>query len=141
MLILTPMLTLVIFSGCARLSPLAIATITYNVIDSPVGVVPVSRLSPSLDKLTPEWFDSPGHGSRLLERLVYGTRASLPRDESSPSGGAGGVYDVGKMNGLPAGVQVVGKKWEEEKVVAMMRIVDGALGRRDFGAGSSLKLD
>jgi hypothetical protein len=36
----------------------------------------------------------------------------------------------------------VGKKWEDEKVLAVMDIVDRALGKRDFGAatGASIKL-
>lgn len=33
-------------------------------------------------------------------------------------------------------VQVVGKKWEEEKVIEMMKVVDQALGPRGFGPGS-----
>jgi Asp-tRNA(Asn)/Glu-tRNA(Gln) amidotransferase A subunit family amidase len=36
---------------------------------------------------------------------------------------------------MPVGIQVVGKKWEEEKVLGMMRIIDNALGSRGFGAG------
>lgn len=50
-----------------------------------------------------------------------------------------------KMAGLPVGIQIVGKKWEEEKVLGMMRVVDRALGNnnnsRGFGAGSSLRLE
>jgi Asp-tRNA(Asn)/Glu-tRNA(Gln) amidotransferase A subunit family amidase len=42
------------------------------------------------------------------------------------------------MKGLPVGVQLVGNKWEDEKVIAMMRVLDDALGARGFGAGSSL---
>ena len=37
------------------------------------------------------------------------------------------------MKGLPVGVQIVGKSFEDEKVVAMMKIVDDALGPRSFG--------
>jgi hypothetical protein len=38
---------------------------------------------------------------------------------------------------MPVGIQVVGKKWEEEKVLAMMQVVDEALGKdRGFGPGS-----
>ena len=38
---------------------------------------------------------------------------------------------------MPVSIQVVGKKWEDEKVLAMMRVVEGALGNdRGFGPGS-----
>ncbi|OBZ73562.1 putative amidase PB8B6.03 [Grifola frondosa] len=47
-----------------------------------------------------------------------------------------GWYDAAAMAGLPVGVQVVGRRWEEEKVLGMMRVVDGALGERGFGPGS-----
>ena len=94
----------------------------YNVMDSPVGTVPVTRVDPEADKLTEEWTDynvGTGHGSVLLEGMLYkGDKA---------------IYNPKLMAGLPIGVQVVGKKWEEEKVVEMMKVVDHALGPRDFG--------
>jgi hypothetical protein len=40
------------------------------------------------------------------------------------------------MQGVPTGVQLVGKKWEDEKVLAMMHVVDGTLGPRGFSPGS-----
>lgn len=42
------------------------------------------------------------------------------------------------MKGLPVGVQVVGRKWEEEKVIAMMHVVDKVLEKKrtGFGPGS-----
>jgi amidase len=41
------------------------------------------------------------------------------------------------MDGMPIGVQIAGKIWEDEKVLAMMRVVDDALGKeRGFGPGS-----
>lgn len=41
------------------------------------------------------------------------------------------------MKGMPVGIQVVGKKWEEENLLAMMHVVDNALGKaRGFGPGS-----
>ncbi|PPQ96326.1 hypothetical protein CVT26_004952 [Gymnopilus dilepis] len=45
--------------------------------------------------------------------------------------GAYSVYDANKMHGLPVGIQVVGKKLEEEKVLEGMRIIENAL--RDIG--------
>lgn len=107
--------------GCDRLAPLACATLLYNMIDSPVGVVPVTRVDPVRDALTDEWREAPGAGSKLLEHEMYGPK---------------GAYDVQAMEGLPVGVQIVGEAWGEEKVLAMMRVVDDALGPRGFGPGS-----
>jgi len=106
----------------AYIASLACASLLYNVVDSPVGTVPVTRVDPDLDRLTDEWRSQPVVSSPTLEGLLYkGDKA---------------IYNVDKMAGLPIGVQVVGKKWEEEKVVKMMEVVDGALGKRDFGPGS-----
>ena len=48
------------------------------------------------------------------------------------------MYDAEAMKGLPVSVQIVGKKWEEEKVIEMMKVVDAALGERGFGPGATL---
>ena len=48
----------------------------------------------------------------------------------------GAPYAPEKMAGLPVGVQVVGRAWEDEKVLAMMKVVDEALGPRGFGPGA-----
>ncbi len=111
------------------LSALACATLLYNVVDSPVGVLPVTRVRATSDAATTEWTDprvGPGHGSPVLEGLLYGKP-----DERGV--GRGGFYDAEKMAGLPVGVQVVGRRWEEEKVVEMMKVLDRALGPRGFG--------
>lgn len=96
-------------------------------IDSPVGTIPVTHVRAELDAATAEWTDhnvGEGHGSPIIESLLYS--------------GLGGMkfYDAKKMEGLPVGVQVVGRKWEEEKVIEMMKVVDRALGERGFGPGS-----
>lgn len=47
-----------------------------------------------------------------------------------------GLYDAQKMEGLPVGVQVVGRRFEEEAVLAGMRVVEEALaadGQRFHG--------
>lgn len=69
------------------------------------------------------------HGSKLLEKGLY----------QSPGGSRRPVYDPEMMAGLPVGVQVVGRVHEDEKVLEMMRIVDDALGPRNFGPGSSAR--
>ena len=107
--------------GCDRLAPIACATLVYNMIDSPVGVIPVTRVDPARDALSDEWRAAPGNGSKLLENELYGPK---------------GAYDVHAMEGLPVGVQIVGEAWGEEKVLAIMHVVDAALGPRGFGPGS-----
>jgi len=37
------------------------------------------------------------------------------------------LYDADAMNGLPVGVQVIGRRLEEEKVLAGMKVVKEAL--------------
>ena len=75
--------------GCDRLAPLACAMLMYNVVDSPVGVVPVTRVDAAPDQLSDEWRAAPGNESKHLENDVYGPE---------------GVYDVQAMRGLPVGV-------------------------------------
>ncbi|PSR72798.1 hypothetical protein PHLCEN_2v11295 [Hermanssonia centrifuga] len=108
----------------AYVGSLSCPTVLYNIVDSPVGTIPVTRVDPVLDSLTEEWSNpkvGTGHGSPLVERLLYR--------------GEGAMYNAQKMAGLPVGVQVVGKKWEEEKVIEMMKVVDRVLGQRGFGPG------
>jgi Asp-tRNA(Asn)/Glu-tRNA(Gln) amidotransferase A subunit family amidase len=46
---------------------------------------------------------------------------------NSVAKGVYSVYDPEKMHGLPLGVQVVGRRLQEEKVLQGMRIVESAL--------------
>jgi len=109
--------------GCDNFAAVAAATILYNVVDLPVGVLPVTRVDPQKDQVTEEWTEEPGHGSRILEYGIY--KAKKP------------IYNPESMKGMPVSIQVVGKKWEDEKVLAMMYVVEGALGNdRGFGPGS-----
>jgi len=107
--------------GCDRLIPLACSTLLYNIVDSPVGVIPVTRVDAARDRLSDEWRAAPGNGSKLLEGALYGPN---------------GAYDPQAMEGLPVGVQIFGEAWAEEKVLAIMHVVDAALGPRGFGPGS-----
>lgn len=130
-------------------------------VDSSVGVVPVTHVDPLKDILTDEWLD----GSELRSRrksTSAETKPKPPQSESNPtslypydkSGPHGSrmieerlyngdhpIYDAKAMAGLPIGVQIVGRCFEDEKVVEMMKIVDNALktARREpsFGPGSS----
>jgi hypothetical protein len=114
------------YSGCATLAPLAAATILYNIVDSPVGIIPVTRVDASKDKLTDDWFNGPGRGAKLLEHEIF--------EGKSP------VYDPKKMANIPIGVQIIGKRWEDEKVISIMHVVDQALGPRGFGPGKSQQI-
>jgi hypothetical protein len=81
----------------------------FNVCDSTVGVIPVTRVDKDTDAL-PDGFLFDSQGSKLLEQRIY--------EGSDPA------YDANKMHGLSVGVQIVGRAWEEEKVLAMMQVVE-----------------
>ncbi|KAF8260713.1 amidase signature domain-containing protein [Lactarius quietus] len=107
--------------GCDRLAPIACSTLLYNIVESPVGVIPVTRVDATRDVLSDEWRAAPGNGSKLLEDALYGTN---------------GAYDPQAMEGLPVSVQIIGETWGEEKLLAVMHVVDAALGPRGFGPGT-----
>ncbi|KAK7023858.1 putative amidase PB8B6.03 [Favolaschia claudopus] len=100
---------------------IASATALYNLVNSPSGCIPVTKVDPIQDALTAEWSNLPSPS--LLERLLY--QGKRP------------IYDPVAMQGMPVGIQVVGKRWEDEKVLGMMEVIDTALGKgRGFGPGS-----
>ncbi|KZV92336.1 amidase [Exidia glandulosa HHB12029] len=109
--------------GSTKMVPqLAVSTFLFNLLDFPTGVVPVTRVDPIKDAVTSEWLaKGPSAGTMVERRLFHG---------ATP------IYDAKAMSGLPVGVQIVGRCWEDEKVLAMMRIADDALGKRSFGPGS-----
>lgn len=82
----------------------------------------MTRVDPTLDALPSDWMPSASlssiPSSELFEKLLYGKKWG---------------YDAGAMEGLPVGIQLVGKRWEDEKVIEMMKVVDAALGERGFG--------
>ncbi|EJD47904.1 amidase [Auricularia subglabra TFB-10046 SS5] len=105
----------------AMVASVTAATLVYNLLDYPVGHVPVTRVDAEKDSLSAEWLAAPC-SSYIVERELY--------LKSSP------IYDAHEMHGMPVGVQVVAKRLEDEKVLAMMRVIDDALGKRDFGPGT-----
>lgn len=114
-------LTLLQLSGAEDAGLLAIGTILYNVVDSPVGILPVSHVDPSKDHLEDAW-TTEKYGAATVDHELYKSKKPL--------------YDPQAMAGMPIGIQVVGRKYEDEKVIAMMRILDQALGsERGFGPG------
>ena len=81
----------------------------------------MTRVDPKLDTLPKDWLattSSNTPSSKEIDKLLYGGKWG---------------YDADAMKGLPVGIQLVGKRWEDEKVVEMMKVVDAALGDRGFG--------
>ncbi|KAJ7578572.1 amidase [Mycena floridula] len=110
--------------GSKMLTSLSAATLIYNLVDSPCGAIPVTYVDPKTDQVDEEWIKGVGHGSSMLEDELYFK-------------GDTHLYDPEAMKGMPVGIQLVGKPWEDEKVLAMMRVVDEALGKeRGFTPGS-----
>jgi len=82
----------------------------YNFLDVTAGVVPVTTVHKALDAFPDNFHESDEYLSMNdAARTVFS------------------VYDVAGMDGLPVGVQVVGWKLEEEKVLAGMKVLDDAL--------------
>lgn len=86
-------------------------TFLFNLLDYTAGVLPVTHVDKVKDRL-PEGFD-------------VGKLNGVAR-------GAYKHYNADDMHGLPVGVQVVGRRLEEEKVLALMKRVDDALGDDKF---------
>ncbi|KAG7107170.1 putative amidase PB8B6.03 like protein [Verticillium longisporum] len=82
-------------------------TFMFNLLDYSAGVVPVTHVDKNLDQLPKDF---------KLSRLNGVAR------------GAYKLYDATAMHGLPVGVQVVGRRLEEEKVLSLMQRVEDALG-------------
>ncbi|KAK8016909.1 amidase protein [Apiospora rasikravindrae] len=82
-------------------------TFLFNVLDYTCGIVPVTHVDKNLDQLPPT-FD--------IKKL------------NGVAQGAYKHYDATAMHGLPVGVQIVGRRLEEEKVLVYMKKVEAALG-------------
>jgi Asp-tRNA(Asn)/Glu-tRNA(Gln) amidotransferase A subunit family amidase len=83
-------------------------TFMFNLLDYSAGVLPVTRVDREKDQLPT------GFKVNKLNRIARG---------------AYGNYNADKMHGLPVGVQVVGQRLEEEKVLMAMAVVEDALGK------------
>jgi Asp-tRNA(Asn)/Glu-tRNA(Gln) amidotransferase A subunit family amidase len=83
-------------------------TFLFNLLDYTCGIVPVTKVDSAKDALPA------GFGKTL-------------RKMNGVARGAYGLYDAEKMQGLPVAVQVVGRRLEEEKVLAFMKVVEDAL--------------
>lgn len=75
-------------------------------LDYSAGVLPVLKVDKDLDRL-PRGFD--------INKL------------NGVAQGAYKLYDAEAMHGLPVGVQIIGRRLEEEKVLSIMGTVEEAL--------------
>ena len=76
-------------------------------MDYACGIIPVTHVDRTFDQL-PADFDF-----RKLNGVAKGAYK---------------LYDADAMHGLPVAVQIVGRRLEEEKVLAIMERVEGMLG-------------
>lgn len=86
-------------------------TFLWNLLDYTAGVIPISRVDPKKDALGKPY-------RQVLKELDA---------DHAIAQGAWKHYDATKMAGLPTAVQVVGRRWEEEKVLGYMAAVEEAL--------------
>ncbi|RAL04299.1 putative acetamidase [Aspergillus ibericus CBS 121593] len=86
-------------------------TFLWNLLDYTAGVLPVSHVDAKKDALS-------GPYKKVLKQL--GASNAIAQ-------GAWKHYDAVKMAGLPTAVQVVGRRWQEEKVLGYMAAVEDAL--------------
>ncbi|PPQ82477.1 hypothetical protein CVT26_012757 [Gymnopilus dilepis] len=85
-------------------------TFLFSLLDYAVGSVPVTVVDKTLDDIP----------SNFINSAEYNSFTSIAKRAWS-------VYDADKMNGLPLGIQVVGRKLEEEKVLEGMQIIESVL--------------
>ncbi|ESK87066.1 amidase protein [Moniliophthora roreri MCA 2997] len=79
-------------------------TVLFNMLDYTAGVLPITHVDAALDRL-PQSFKP----RNTIERGVYR------------------MYDAEKMAGLPVGVQIVGRRLEEERVLEAMKVVQNVM--------------
>lgn len=96
-------------------------TFLFSMLDYTAGVFPVTKVDKELDALPEDFESSPEY-----------------RSLNSVAKGAYSVYDAQKMDGLPIGVQIVGRRLEEEKVLEGMKVAEVAL--KEFGLSSNVSL-
>ncbi|EGO03337.1 hypothetical protein SERLA73DRAFT_83265 [Serpula lacrymans var. lacrymans S7.3] len=83
----------------------------FNILDYAAGVLPVSFVDKTTDSLPSDFTSS----------AEYKQMGAIAK-------GAYSVYDADAMHGLPVGIQVVGRRFEEEKVLKGMKVIEEALG-------------
>ncbi|EDN07951.1 conserved hypothetical protein [Histoplasma mississippiense (nom. inval.)] len=97
-------------------------TFLWNLLDYSCGVMPVSRVDRIADAIEP----SPTKNASQ-KRNAYKRVLKVAGADNAVARGAWKHYDSEKMHGLPTAVQIVGRRWEEEKVLGFMEAVERAL--------------
>lgn len=69
------------------------------------------------------------HVDKSLDQLPAGFNV---KKLNGVAQGAYKLYDANAMHGLPVAVQVVGRRLEEEKVLAIMKRIEDALGDQKY---------
>ncbi|KAM6492245.1 Amidase signature domain containing protein [Amanita muscaria] len=88
-------------------------TFIFSLLDYTAGILPVTFVDRASDALPSGFFSSEQYlNMNSVARLAYT------------------AYDAEDMHGLPLGVQVVGKRLEEEKVLEGMKIIEAALAKQ-----------
>ncbi|KAH7101394.1 amidase [Auriculariales sp. MPI-PUGE-AT-0066] len=107
---------------------IASAALYTNVLDYPVGAIPVLSVDPAIDNISEENLPPQRGEGGMVNRPLYHGQPGTPK-----------VYDTHAMSGLPVGIQVIGQRWDDERVIAVMEVIDVALnnaGRKRFGPGT-----
>ncbi|KAI9292518.1 amidase signature enzyme [Neoconidiobolus thromboides FSU 785] len=86
----------------------------FNLLNLPSGIIPVTNVDPKLDSFElNEWLNS-----KISNGLNLGRKGLSDLY---------GCYDATEMKGLPVGLQVSCKRYEDSKVLEAMQTVDDAL--------------
>ncbi|EPQ32148.1 uncharacterized protein PFL1_00345 [Pseudozyma flocculosa PF-1] len=116
--------------GATNLAMMCIATALYNILDCAVATLPVTRVSAETDSHRAADFKN--SDTAEATRSTYDEWSQDPELKKCShlvnfELYTQGVYDAKKMAGLPVGVQVVARPYEEEKAIGIMRLLDDAL--------------
>ncbi|EPS41700.1 hypothetical protein H072_4393 [Dactylellina haptotyla CBS 200.50] len=84
-------------------------TFIFNLLDYSAGVLPITKVNPAKDQLPADF------NIKKLNGIAQGAYVH---------------YDAAKMAGLPVGVQIVGRRLEEEKVLGVMSRVEDLLEKK-----------
>ncbi|KAI0826525.1 amidase signature enzyme [Trametes gibbosa] len=88
----------------------------YNVLDCAAGAMPVAYVDAAQDAHPPNYRRGAAYlGMNDVSRAIHD------------------LYDASAMHGLPVGVQVVGGRFEEEHVLAGMKLIEHALRESERG--------
>ncbi|CAK5041505.1 unnamed protein product [Meloidogyne enterolobii] len=94
------------YDACSDLAAAAFETGLYNMLDYPVGCLPVDKVTSEDDKALADETQWATNWNPILKRIRYAAANSV---------------------GLPVNVQIVGLPFEDEKCLALMRILEKKL--------------